>query len=110
MKFIFILLKLKVVNFCIEIYIIYNAHTFYFVLNFIFFSFGAIVRSERLGIIWNDHMDDFSIPEQKNFFGFDPSPSNYISPGKRPLSSMSPFIIYNKNTKQVLFLFMPDEK
>uniref|UniRef100_A0A915CL63 Uncharacterized protein n=1 Tax=Ditylenchus dipsaci TaxID=166011 RepID=A0A915CL63_9BILA len=63
--------------------------------------FGALVRSDRLGIVWNDQMDDFSRPGSTNFFGFEPSKANYIEPGKRPLSSMSPVIIYDKQSKQV---------
>lgn len=46
-------------------------------------------------------MNDFSIPGSKNSFGFEPSRVNYIEPGKRPLSSMSPTIIYNKKTREV---------
>ncbi|KAK6109319.1 Gamma-glutamyltranspeptidase family protein [Brugia pahangi] len=62
---------------------------------------GSMRISSTLGIVWNDEMDDFSIPKQSNSFGFPPSPANYIRPGKRPLSSMSPMIIYNKNTGKV---------
>ncbi|KAH7730503.1 gamma-glutamyl transpeptidase precursor [Aphelenchoides avenae] len=62
---------------------------------------GAVVRSEQLGIVWNDHMDDFSTPGAKNFYGYEPSEANYIEPGKRPLSSMSPMIVYNHKSKQV---------
>lgn len=46
-------------------------------------------------------MDDFSTPNISNKFGFVPSPTNYIEPKKRPMSSMSPTIIYNINTQKV---------
>lgn len=62
---------------------------------------GALVTSPSLGILWNDEMDDFSSPGHANFFGFPPSPANFIRPGKRPMSSQSPLVIYDKN-KQVM--------
>ncbi|VBB27867.1 unnamed protein product [Acanthocheilonema viteae] len=62
---------------------------------------GSLRISPTLGIVWNNEMDDFSIPGKSNSFGYLPSPANYIRPGKRPLSSMSPMIIYNKNTGSV---------
>jgi gamma-glutamyltranspeptidase/glutathione hydrolase len=40
---------------------------------------------------------DFSIPRLSNEFGFVPSPSNYIRPKKRPLSSITPVIVMNPN-------------
>ena len=45
----------------------------------------------------NNEMNDFSIPGISNAFGFVPSPINYIRPGKRPLSSITPIIVEHPN-------------
>ncbi|GMT06162.1 hypothetical protein PENTCL1PPCAC_28336, partial [Pristionchus entomophagus] len=63
--------------------------------------FGARVASESTGIVWNSQMDDFSNPDAPNFYGYPPSPANFIKPGKRPMSSISPIVVFNRTDKAV---------
>ena len=55
--------------------------------------FGSHIMVPETGVILNNEMNDFSIPGSSNAFGYIPSPSNYILPGKRPLSSITPTIV-----------------
>lgn len=63
------------------------------------FSFGASARGKRTGIIFNDEMDDTSTPGTINGYGVVSSPSNYIVPGKMPMSSMSPSIVFDSSQR-----------
>ena len=47
-------------------------------------------------------MTDFSIPGSSNSFGYIPSEANYIRPGKRPLSSITPAIVTRSDGSLVL--------
>ncbi|KAK0117937.1 hypothetical protein ONS95_012249 [Cadophora gregata] len=55
--------------------------------------FGSRVMIPETGIIMNNEMNDFSLPNTTNAFGFIPTEANFIKPFKRPLSSISPTIV-----------------
>lgn len=57
-------------------------------------NFGSGIRSPSTGIIFSNTMDDFANPGKPDYFGLVPAESNYIQPGKRPLSSMSPTMVF----------------
>ncbi|BDD55489.1 hypothetical protein MPDQ_006061 [Monascus purpureus] len=59
--------------------------------------FGSQVMIPETGIVMNNEMDDFSIPGVSNGFGYIPAPANYIRPGKRPMSSITPAIVTHPN-------------
>ncbi|KAK9659724.1 hypothetical protein K7432_018604, partial [Basidiobolus ranarum] len=56
-------------------------------------EFESKVMDHETGIVFNNDMDDSSSPRLVNAFGFLPSPDNFIQPGKRTLSSMSPTVV-----------------
>lgn len=74
----------------------------YFTVFFIYFSFGSGLVSPSTGIILNNQMNDFSTPGVKNYYGFPPSPSNFIQPFKRPMSSLCPTVITDRKGDVVL--------
>ncbi|KAL6519156.1 Gamma-glutamyltranspeptidase 3 [Orobanche gracilis] len=61
------------------------------------YPFGGGVLSPSTGILLNNEMDDFSIPTDVSDDKLPPSPTNFIEPNKRPLSSMTPLVILKDN-------------
>ena len=61
--------------------------------------FGSYVMVPETGLILNNEMNDFSIPDSSNFFGYIASPANYVKAGKRPLSSMAPLIVEHRENR-----------
>lgn len=57
-------------------------------------EFGSLTPLPEYGFILNNEMDDFlTIPGERNAFGLQQSDRNLPTPGKWPLSSMSPTIV-----------------
>ncbi|PAA85373.1 hypothetical protein BOX15_Mlig004909g1 [Macrostomum lignano] len=59
--------------------------------------FGSRVRGNRTGIFYNNVMDDFSQPNKTSNSTLPPAPTNFIEPGKRPMSSMAPTILVDSS-------------
>lgn len=66
--------------------------------------FGGGIIVPETGVILNDQMNDFSMPGRRNEFGYPPSPSNFIRPGKRPLSSITPVIVEHKSNGSLYYV------
>eukprot|EP00057_Strongylocentrotus_purpuratus_P030205 XP_780990.3 PREDICTED: gamma-glutamyltransferase light chain 1 [Strongylocentrotus purpuratus] len=60
-------------------------------------GFGSKFMSPTTGVVLNNQMDSFSTPGLRNSDGIAPSSPNFIKPGKRPMSSMSPTILLAEN-------------
>lgn len=66
-------------------------------------SFGSKVVVPGTGVVLNNEMDDFSLaPGVPNAFGLVGADANKIEPAKRPLSSMSPTLVFDPKGKPVL--------
>lgn len=66
--------------------------------NTINLSFGSRIAVDEFGFCLNNEMDDFTtVPGAINAFGLRQSSRNLPAPGKRPLSSMSPTIVLDKD-------------
>jgi gamma-glutamyltranspeptidase/glutathione hydrolase len=62
-------------------------------------SFGAKVVADSLGFFLNNEMDDFvAKPGVPNLYGLVGGETNKIEPQKRPLSSMSPTMVFKSDS------------
>ncbi len=58
-------------------------------------AFGSCVTIPGAGFLMNNEMDDFTTKlGEKNLYGLIQGPANSITPGKRPLSSMTPTLVF----------------
>mgnify|MGYP003914758557 FL=1 len=67
------------------------------------FSYGSGISVAGAGFLLNNEMDDFSSkPGSANGYGLIGGEANSIQPGKRPLSSMTPTIVFDAQGDAVL--------
>jgi gamma-glutamyltranspeptidase/glutathione hydrolase len=65
-------------------------------------SFGSKVVVPGAGVVLNDEMDDFSVqPGVPNHFGLVGAEANSVGPGKRPLSCMTPTIVFKEGKPMI---------
>ncbi|CAN7689018.1 gamma-glutamyltransferase [Pseudorhodoferax sp. LjRoot39] len=70
--------------------------------------FGAKVTAAGTGVLLNNEMDDFTVKVGvPNLYGLVQGEANAIAPGKRPLSSMSPTIVTNKDGQPLMVVGTP---
>ena len=67
------------------------------------FSYGNGIAVDGAGFLLNNEMDDFSAkPGSPNGYGLIGGVANAIEPGKRPLSSMTPAIVFDADGAPLL--------
>jgi gamma-glutamyltranspeptidase/glutathione hydrolase len=70
--------------------------------------FGSCLVVPGTGILLNDQMDDFdAAPGVPNAFGLVGTGVNAVAPGKRPLSSMAPTLVFDAEGRVVLAVGAP---
>jgi gamma-glutamyltranspeptidase/glutathione hydrolase len=69
------------------------------------YAFGSCVVAKGTGVLLNDEMDDFAArPGVPNAYGLVTGEPNAIAPGKVPLSSMSPTLVFAKDDPKRVML------
>jgi gamma-glutamyltranspeptidase/glutathione hydrolase len=69
------------------------------------FSYGSGIMAAGTGVLLNNEMDDFSAkPGVANAYGLIGAEANAVQPHKRPLSSMSPTIVFEPHNHDVFLV------
>ncbi len=69
------------------------------------FSYGSGIMAAGTGVLLNNEMDDFSAkPGVANAYGLIGGDANAVEARKRPLSSMSPTIVFKENSNDILLV------
>ncbi|HSP77311.1 MAG TPA: gamma-glutamyltransferase, partial [Myxococcaceae bacterium] len=69
------------------------------------YAFGSCLVARGTGVLLNDEMDDFAArPGVPNAYGLVTGEANAIAPGKVPLSSMSPTLVFSKEDPRRVML------
>ena len=71
-------------------------------------AYGNGMAIPGTGVLLNNEMDDFAAAAgEANSFGLVQGPVNAIAPGKRPLSSMTPTLVFDPRERPLLALGSP---
>lgn len=69
------------------------------------FSYGTGLVAKSTGVLLNNEMDDFSAkPGVANAYGLVGGEANAVAANKRPLSSMSPTLVFDKDSKKIMLV------
>jgi gamma-glutamyltranspeptidase/glutathione hydrolase len=69
------------------------------------FSYGSGIMAAGTGVLLNNELDDFSAkPGVPNAYGLVGGDANTVEAGKRPLSSMSPTLVFAKESDDVMLV------
>ena len=69
------------------------------------YYFGSCIVAPGTGVLLNDEMDDFAAqPGTPNVYGLVTGEANAVAPGKIPLSSMSPTLVFQKDRPKDVML------
>lgn len=69
------------------------------------YAFGSCLVAKGTGILLNDEMDDFAAqPGVPNAYGLVTGEANAVAPGKIPMSSMTPTLVFMKDDPKAVMI------